>query len=329
MLDRFAALLDTRDRFLLTAHENPDGDAVGSLLGMAHYLRGLGKTVRIVVSPEFPDYLRFLDTGGWIEVFGEAHGDLAAWPDTWLLLDASEPQRLGMMLGAFNASKALKVCLDHHLTEHPMGFDHAFVDSSASASAELVYGLAAGRMTVAGAMAQALYAGMVEDTGNFRFSNATPRIHRYAAELIEGGVDPAATYQALYHQGRPERLRLYGLAFAGMSFLDQGRYASTLVTQADLRDCGAVKDDLEGLVNKALEIRGVEVSCLMHELPDGSYKVGLRSRGQVNVNAVCRQLGGGGHKLASGAKVDGPAKSAQTRVDTLVVSQIHSDLPTT
>ncbi|MBP1628230.1 MAG: Exopolyphosphatase-like protein [Holophagaceae bacterium] len=329
MLDRFAALLESRDRFLLTAHENPDGDAVGALVGLAHYLRGSGKTVRIVVSPDLPDSLRFLDTEGWIEVYGAAHADLASWAETWVLLDASEPQRLGVMLEAFQASKALKVCLDHHLSENPMGFDHAFVDSSASASAELVYSLASSRMTLPLPMAQALYAGMADDTGNFRFSNATPRIHRFAADLIELGVDPSATYQALYHQGRPERLRLFGRAFERMRFLDQGRYASTLVTQADLDACGATKDDMEGLVNKALEIRGVEVSCLMYELADGHYKVGLRSRGQVNVNAVCRQLGGGGHKLASGAKVDGPAKAAQTRVDTLVVSQIASDLSAT
>ena len=294
MLDRFAALLDSRDRFLLTAHENPDGDAIGALVGLAHYLRNCGKAVRIVISPELPEYLRFLDTEGWVEVFGDAHADLAAWPETWLLVDASEPQRLGQMLGAFLASNAMKVCLDHHLTENPMGFDHAFVDSSASASAELVYDLASSRMALPMPMAQALYAGMADDTGNFRFSNATPRIHRFAAELIEVGVDPAATYQALYHQGRPERLKLFGRAFESMRFLDQGRYATTLVTQADMDACLAVKEDMEGLVNKALEIRGVEVSCLMYELPDGHYKVGLRSRGRVNVNAVCRQLGGGG-----------------------------------
>jgi len=210
-----------------------------------------------------------------------------------------------------------------------MGFDHAFIESTASASAELVYGLAAPRMELPLPMARALYAGMVDDTGNFRFSNATPRIHRYAAELIERGVDPAATYQSLYHQGRPERLKLFGRAFGSMRFLDQGRYAAVLVSQADLDACGAGKEDMEGLVNKALEIRGVEVSCLMYELPDGQYKVGLRSRGMVNVNAVCRQLGGGGHRLASGAKVDGPAKEAQTRVDTLVVSQIARDLAAT
>jgi len=331
MLNRFAALLDTRDRYLLTCHENPDGDAVGALLGLAHYLRGRGKELRIVISPSLPDFLRFLDTEGWIEVYDPegAHPDLASWPETWVLVDASEPQRLGKMLGAFQASKALKVCIDHHLKEVSMGFDLEFVDSTASASAELVYGLAAPRMTLPPAMALALYAGIADDTGNFRFSNATPRIHRFAAELIELGVDPAAVYQSLYHQGRPERLKLFGRAFESMRFLAEGRYATTLVTQADLQSCLAQPEDMEGLVNKALEIRGVEVSCLLSEMSDGRYKVGLRSKARVNVNAVCRQLGGGGHKLASGAKVDGPAKSAQTVVDALVVSQIDLDLPTT
>jgi len=331
MLQLFAEFLDHQGRILLTTHENPDGDGTGAMAGLAHYLRGLGKEVRIVVVPALPEFLRFLDPGGWVEPFDPqgAHRDLAGWPDAWILVDASEPHRMGPLLPLFQASRASKVCLDHHLKDAPQGFDQEFTDPSASASAELVYDLARLRlpMPLPMAMAEALYAGVVDDTGNFRFSNATAKVHRLAAELIEQGVAPARIYQALYHQGRPARLRLFGQAFAGMELQGKGRYARLSLTQADFAACGADHDDLEGLVNRPLELRGVEVACLLHELADGRFKASLRSRERADVNAVCRRFGGGGHRLASGAKLDGPLARAQNDIDAAVLAQLGIDFP--
>jgi phosphoesterase RecJ-like protein len=329
MLNRFAEFLDRQGRILLTTHENPDGDGMGAMLGLAHYLRARGKEVRIVVSPAVPAFLEFMDPLGWVEAFDPegAHGDLAAWPDAWILVDASEPTRLGPMHPLFQATKACKACLDHHLKEAPQGFDQEFTDPSASASAELVYDLAAGRMALPLAMAEALYTGVVDDTGNFRFSNATPKVHRLAADLIEQGVAPARIYQNLYHQGRPEKLRIFGRAFDGMVLQGEGRYARLSLTQADFAACGADHDDLEGLVNRPLELRGVEVACLLHELADGRIKGSLRSREGADVNAVCKRFGGGGHRLASGAKLDGPMSRAQTEMDAAVLTQLSLDFP--
>jgi phosphoesterase RecJ-like protein len=331
MLNRFQAFLEGQDRILLTTHENPDGDGTGAMLGLAHYLRGLGKQVRIVVSPSLPAFLKFLDPGGWVEAFDPqgAHRDLAAWPSAWVLVDASEPHRLGPLHPLFLATKAVKACLDHHLKEAPAGFDQEFTDPSASASAELVFDLAQGRMArpLPLAMAEALYAGVVDDTGNFRFSNASAKVHRLAAELIEQGVAPARIYQNLYHQGRPEKLRILGRAATGMALLDGGRYARLSLTRADFEACGADHDDLEGLVNRPLELAGVEVACLLHELGDGRIKASLRSRERADVNAICKRFGGGGHRLASGAKLDGPMAKAQTDMDAAVLSQLSVDFP--
>jgi len=330
MLERFAQCLESSQRILLTSHENPDGDGTGAMIGLAHYLRFLGKEVRIVASPEIPPVLRFMDPEGWIEAFEPAgrHRELTSWPEAWVLVDASEPQRLGKMLEAFRASKALKVCLDHHMKESLEGFDHEFTDSTASASAELVFDLVARRMPrpLPRPMATALYAGLVDDTGNFRFSNATPKAHRMAAELIEEGVEPARVYQELYHQGRPERLKLFGRAFEGMRLQGDGRYACLSLTGSDLAECGASHDDMEGLVNRPLELKGVEVSCLLHELEDSRIKVSLRSRERVDVNAICRTFQGGGHRLASGAKLDGPMEKAQNVMDAAVLARLELDL---
>jgi len=332
MLSRFKAFLETQDRVLLTTHEHPDGDGIGAMMGLAHLLKAMGKEVRLVVSPRIPEFLTFLDPQGWVEPLDLAgrHQDLAAWPTAWVLVDASEPHRLGPLLPLFQATPAAKVCLDHHLKDAPQGFDAEFTDGTASASAELVYDLAvqALPLPLPAAMAEALYAGVVEDTGNFRFSNATAKVHRLAAQLIEQGVAPARTYQNLYHQGRLEKLRLTGRAFESLALQAQGRYARLSLTQADLEACGANHDDLEGLVNRPLELRGVEVACLLYETGEGRIKASLRSREQVNVNEVCRRFGGGGHRLASGAKLDGPLAKAQNDMDAAVLAQVAADLNT-
>lgn len=209
-----------------------------------------------------------------------------------------------------------------------MGFDREFTDASASASAQLVAAMAYGRLPrpLPAPMARALYTGIVDDTGNFRFSNATAAVHRLAADLIEDGVEPARVYQALYHQGRPEKLHIQGRAFGRMALQEEGRYARMSLTRDIMADCGANHDDLEGLVNKPLELRGVEVSCLLEELADGRIKASLRSRERVNVNAVARTFGGGGHFLASGAKLDGPMAQAEVAVDAAVAKQLLQDL---
>ena len=328
MLDRFFPFLAPHRRILLTTHENPDGDGTGAMVALAHCLRSLGKETRIVVSPDLPASLKFLDPDGWVESFEprKRHLDLAAWPDAWVLVDASEPHRMGVMQGTFTASKALKACLDHHLKDAPRGFDMEFTDSTASASAELVFELVTRHMArpLPQTMITALYAGIVDDTGNFRFSNATPKVHRVAAALIEDGADPARIYQELYHQNRPERLRLFGKAYESLRILGNGRYGCFSLTRKDLEACGADHDDMEGLVNEPLKLRGVEVSALLYELKDGHIKASLRSRGEFDVNAVCKIFGGGGHRLASGAKLDGPLDQVQTRVDAAVLAQLSA-----
>ncbi|MBI4911450.1 MAG: bifunctional oligoribonuclease/PAP phosphatase NrnA [Acidobacteria bacterium] len=331
MLDRFAAFLDSHGRILISSHENPDGDGVGTALALFHLLRARGKEARIVVHPHLPPDLAWLDPGQAVEPFDPSgrHKDLSAWPDAWLVVDASEVQRLGPLRDPFHASAARKACLDHHLKDAPAGFDEEFTDPAASASAELVY-----RLLDAGeprpwslSVCTALYVGIVSDTGNFQFSNSTAAIHRAAADLIDQGVRPARAYQQLFWQERPQKLRLFGRAFQGLELLEGGAYARLQVTLADLAACGADHDDLDRLVNKPLELAGVEVSVLLYEARDGRIKVSLRSRERVDVNAVARRFGGGGHTLASGARLETSLAEASRRVDEAVVAQVRSDLP--
>jgi phosphoesterase RecJ-like protein len=330
MLDRFAAFLDRHTKVLLTTHENPDGDGVGASIALAAHLKALGKEARIVVTPALPENLRFLDPEGWIEAFDPqgAHQSLAAWPEAWLLIDASEPHRMGPLFAAFEGTKAERACLDHHLKDAPKGFDAEFTDPTASASTELVYDLVRPRIggDLPPVMVQALYAGLVSDTGNFRHSNSTPKVHHAAADLIAQGVHPARTFNALYQTATPAKLKLFGRAMGGLQLRDGGRFAYVSVTQADLAACGATHEDLDELVEEPRKLKGVEVAALFSETADGRAKVSLRSRERVDVNAVCKQFGGGGHRLASGAKVDGPLESFQAAVERAVLVQIGRDI---
>jgi phosphoesterase RecJ-like protein len=330
MLDRFAAFLDCHAKVLLTTHENPDGDGVGAAVALATHLKMLGKEARIVVTPALPENLRFLDPEGWVEAFEPqgAHRDLAAWPDAWLLLDASEPHRMGPLFAVFAETRAARACLDHHLKDAPQGFDAEFTDSTASASAELVFDLVRPRIggELPRVMAQALYAGLVSDTGNFRHSNTTPKIHHAAADLIAQGVHPARTFNALYQTATPAKLRLFGRAMSGVQLRDGGRFAYLAVTQADLDACGATHEDLDELVEEPRKLRGVEVAALFSEAADGRAKVSLRSRERVDVNAVCRQFGGGGHRLASGAKAALPLDAFIAQVEAALLLQMAQDL---
>ncbi len=330
MLDRFAAFLDRHAKVLLTTHENPDGDGVGASIALAAHLKAGGKEARIVVTPALPENLRFLDPEGWIEAYEPdgAHRDLAAWPDAWLLIDASEPHRMGILFAAFETTKATRACLDHHLKDAPKGFDVEFTDPTASASTELVYDLVRPRIggDLSPIMAQALYAGLVSDTGNFRHSNSTPKVHHAAADLIAQGVHPARTFNALYQTATPAKLKLFGRAMGGLQLRDGGRFAYVSVTMADLAACGATHEDLDELVEEPRKLQGVEVAALFSESADGRSKVSLRSRERVDVNAVCRQFGGGGHRLASGAKVSQTLDAFITHVTAAVEAQIRTNI---
>lgn len=330
MLDRFAAYLEGHARVLLTTHENPDGDGVGAAIALAAHLKMAGKEARIVVTPALPENLRFLDPQGWVEAHepGGAHRELAAWPDAWLLIDASEPHRMGPLFVAFETTRADRACLDHHLKDAPQGFDAEFTDASASASAELVYDLVRPRLegSFPPVMAQALYAGLVSDTGNFRHSNSTPKVHQAAADLIAQGIHPARTFNALYQTATPAKLRLFGRAMGGLQLKAGGRFAYVSVTAADLAACGATHEDLDELVEEPRKLKGVEVAALFSEAADGRAKVSLRSRERVDVNAVCRQFGGGGHRLASGAKASQPLGTFIAQVEAAVLEQIGRDI---
>jgi phosphoesterase RecJ-like protein len=303
-LERVSAELRARDRFLLTAHEGPDGDALGSLLGMHHLLTQLGKdSVMFLASKEFPlpiEY-RFLPLE---EVFHEAPADMA--DRTVVFLDCGNIDRMPVDFLTDGGNEVINI--DHHHDNTRFG-DFNLVDVDASCTAEIVYDLAIGfGATITKEMASALYVGLITDTGKFMYENTGSDTHRVAAALIDAGVDIDDTYRRLYEHVPIEKLRLVARALDGIQRHCDDRLVLTYITAADYEATGAGEEMAEGVIDHLRSIDGTKVAAVIRDLGNrgrAARKVSLRSsEGDVDVSAIARKNGGGGHKRAAGFSTD-------------------------
>ena len=299
-LDRVVDALRSGDRFLLTAHEGPDGDALGSLLAMHHVLRQLGKdSVMFLHAKEFPipvEY-RFLPLE---EVFHEPPADVV--DRTLVFLDCGNIDR--MPVEFLRRDGARVVNIDHHHDNTRFGSVN-LVDTEASCTAEIVLDVAK-RLgaDITPEIASALYVGLVTDTGKFMYENTGPAAHRMAAELIEAGVDVDDTYRRLYERVPIEKLRLIARALEKIERHDEGRFAVTYISADDYEATGAAEVLTEGIIDFVRALEGTAVAAVIRDKTDGGRserKVSLRSTdGTVDVSAIARIHGGGGHRRAAG-----------------------------
>jgi phosphoesterase RecJ-like protein len=298
----FGSLLERARLYVLVTHVNPDGDAIGSQVGLGRYLRSLGFEVRIVNQDETPHDLRFLEFDGpFAEGYHpDRHDGLLDAADAIVLLDNSAPDRLGRMEAPVRTRTAKTFCIDHHPTRAtPWAWN--VIDTSASATAVLVYELVRARGgTPDRAAADALYAGLATDTGFFRFNSTSPRAFRVAADLLEAGADPTRCYREVYERNTLAYTRLLGRALASASLGEDGAVASAGITLRMIEACGAAGVDTSEFTTPLLAVDGVRVAILFRELPGGQVKVSLRSKGELDVSRVAAEFGGGGHRNASG-----------------------------
>jgi bifunctional oligoribonuclease and PAP phosphatase NrnA len=303
-IEQVAEALRSGGRFLLTAHEGPDGDALGSLLGMHHVLTQLGKdSVMFMAAKEFPlpiEY-RFLPLE---EVFHEPPADMA--DRTVVFLDCGNVNRMPVDFLSNGEHRVINI--DHHHDNTRFG-DVNLVDTGASCTAEIVYelaGLLGARITAE--IASALYVGLVTDTGKFMYENTNARTHRIAAELIEAGVEVDDTYRRLYEHVPLEKLRLVARALDGIQRRCEERLVVAYITEADYEAAGAGEEMTEGIIDHLRSVEGTKVAALIRDRGDrggAARKVSLRSSdGEVDVSAIARKHGGGGHKRAAGFSTD-------------------------
>ncbi|PSQ98325.1 MAG: bifunctional oligoribonuclease/PAP phosphatase NrnA [Bacteroidetes bacterium QS_9_68_14] len=302
------ALLDAHDPILLTTHTSPDGDAIGSELGLARYLRQRGKRVTILNDDDLPDHLAFLPGAEEVEVFAEASVEqkkALAEAELAVALDTNAAERLGALAEPIQQGGAEVLLIDHH-TEPEGWFDHAFQRDTAAATAELLCEvIEAGAPELIDAdVATPLYTGLMTDTGSFRYSSVTPRVHRTTATLLQrGGISPAPIHSALYDNRSLASLRLLGRALDRIRLRYDGFVGYTTVTPAVLEAAGAGPEDKHGLVGHVLSVAGVGAALLFTETQGGT-KVSFRSEGDTHVDGWARSFGGGGHRNASGAYLE-------------------------
>lgn len=292
--------IECRQRFLVTAHARPDGDAVGSMLACSMMLRQLGKEAHLVSSDCVPLIYRSLPCARTIRQTARVEGNY----DAVILLecDGVERSRLKGLDGRF------LINIDHHVSGRPFA-DVNWIDSEACAVAEMIYALAMlAKVQVTPEMAACLYAAVLTDTGSFAYHGTDARTFDLASKLVRQGADPVALARDIYFCNPTSKMLLLGAALSNLK--RDGRIAWMWITHEDMLRTHAAEEDCEGIVNYAVGISGVEVAVFLRELDDHRVRLSIRSKNAVNVAQIAERFGGGGHEHASGCTVAGPLPMA-------------------
>ena len=299
------------NRFLLTSHANPDGDAIGSEIGLARILRSLGKGAVIWNRDEAPTLYRELPGVTRIHTGEEPPSGFPESFDAVLVLECPSLDRTGL---EEQLSQLPQLNIDHHMgNEHYAEIN--WVDPAAPAVGEMIFRLAHGLMVEIDAQtATALFLTLVSDTGGFRFPNATADAFEAAAALVREGARPAQVAQWLYESRPPSSIRLQGEMLQSLELHADGAIATAALSREMFERSGAQTSDTEGLVDVPRSIAGVRAVALMRQIGDDQFKMSLRSTGEVDVEKIARAAGGGGHKNAAGYVAEGSLDEVRERV---------------
>lgn len=313
--DAFVRLVNEHERFVLTSHIRPDCDALGSELGLAAALQALGKSVRIVNGQATPAIYRFIDPRGQIQVLGhDVSPEQLADAQVLIVLDTSAWVQLGSMADVVRRTPAKVAVIDHHVSEDDLQAE-LFKDPTAEATGRLVVeAIEALGVPLTEQMATPLLAAIATDTGWFRFNSVTSRTYRVAAQLIDAGASPTQLYRELYERDSLARVRLRGLVLHRIETELDGRLAYTYVMQEDFQRLGATPSDTEDLINQVLQVDGTEVAVIFVQQAEQRFKLSFRSRSDVDCSTIAERFGGGGHKAAAGAIVEGRWQQVRSQV---------------
>lgn len=316
MIESVLKTIGAGQQFLVTSHTRPDGDAIGSVLATRELLCCLGKQAYAVMSDPVPVIYRPLPGSDAI-LRTERVPDAG---DTAIILECDSVQRTGLQ--GLDANGRTLVNIDHHNSARE--FAHVnWIQKDACATAEMIFELTqAAGITLTPSMATNLYTAVLTDTGSFCFTGTNSRTFALAEELVRAGADPAAIAHNVYFANPEGKMRLLGEALNTMQ--RKGDLMWMHVTQEHMKASGAVEEDCEGLVNYALGIEGVETALFFRELPNGRFRVSLRSKGAVDVSCIAEKFGGGGHRCASGCSIAGPLPRAVGEIVALVERRVRT-----
>jgi phosphoesterase RecJ-like protein len=241
--------------------------------------------------------------------------------DVIMLIDFNHISRVGDMQESVQNSNAVTICIDHHEPNEPYA-EHLLIETDYSSAGEIVYELLDNDKNLEWNvdLALPLYAAIMTDTGSFRFERTTERTHKIAARLIELGVDPRSTHRIIYDQQNVSQLKLLGRALGSMAKDDTGSICFMDLTRKDMQETGTTEEDIEGFVNYTMKVKGVQIGLLFYELENG-FKVSFRSIGDIPVNKLAKDFGGGGHPNAAGTRI--PEKNMEDFIDKVVNRAAH------
>ena len=297
MLSQVVELVETKDRFAITSHVRPDGDSLGSSLGLFWLLRALDKDVEVIMRDAAPHSYKKLPGAGEIRV---TPGVDRAY-DGVFVIECSDITRPGLI----DLEKQFVVNIDHHSTTELFG-NVNWIDSTASAVGEMIYNLCkATGVRVTKEIAECVYTALLTDTGSFHYSNTTERTFKIASELVRIGVKPAKTAEAIFGSYQWPKIELLGQVLATAKRDESGQVAWMRQTLEMQERTSASDEDADGFVNYPLAVGEVEATALFKESAPGVYRTSLRSKGDVNVARIAEQFGGGGHRNAAGCTLTG------------------------
>ncbi len=310
--------IKSKSSSLILSHVFPDPDAIGSAVGLALGLKKLGKDAKAFIpSGIIPSMSEFVSSS-----IVDEDPDFANY-DSIIIVDTANKERASGLELCLEKSNLDTLCIDHHKSNDSWASKN-LIDANAPATAIIVYELLTelGLKEIGSEISNLLFAGLVDDTGSFRFSNTTPRAFNIAAKLLENGAEPERISNLLYYSQSADRLKLQAKAIDDMKLFLGGRVALINVTNELLKSFNATADDTEGLVDVARSVKGVDVAVFIRENSSDvntKWKVSLRSKtDDISVNAIANVFGGGGHKAAAGCTLEGEYKNVEKKIITSI-----------
>ena len=309
-------LIEASERPLIISHKNPDGDAIGSSLGLKFFLKKLGKKPNIIVPDSFTDFLNFLPGSENIKLFDRQRETclrILEEADLVFFLDFNSLKRIDELGVLAGDKRAPKIMVDHHPFPDPI-YDYKYHRTNVSSTSELIYEfcrLLFPHVSVQAKMSTCLYAGLSTDTGTFRH-NIHENTHQTAGALFKAGADHASVIQHIFDSNSVDRMRLMGFClFEKLTIVPEAETAYIALSKDEMNAFHHRKGDTEGFVNQALSVDGVKMAVLFTEQNDMLTKLSLRSKGDFAINNFAsRYFNGGGHKNASGGAFEGPMDKA-------------------
>lgn len=308
---KFKQSLTEAKRVLISTHQLPDGDGLGAESALFHYLKRARKACRVYNPDQLPKRYRFLDPKGQI-LLGPGEVELWDTCDLWVIVDTNDPRRLGKLWQELSMRSKKIVFLDHHpeiqgsneITYPP----HAMLvhDTESSSIGELLHHLFAelNLAKINKDVALGLYVSVMTDTNSFRYARTTPKAHEIAAEMIQEGVNPEEVYQNIYSSKELSHLKLLGAMLQSVKVSNGGKIAWLEMGLELRKQHQASADDTQSFLNLLLLLKDAEVVCFFREEDEGHVRVSIKSKGQIVINKVASELGGGGHDYAAGVALD-------------------------